>query len=58
MTTSLDEAMRDAYEQEHGYDQEVVCDSCRDALIVRFWEGEAVDKNELDCDCGGRLRVE
>jgi hypothetical protein len=58
MSLSSDEAMQDANELRHGYPQEVVCDTCRDALVVRFWEGEPISPDELDCPCGGRLRVE
>ena len=58
MTTTRDELERDAWESKHGVGQEVVCDTCRDALVVRFWEGEVCDADELKCSCGGRLRVE
>jgi hypothetical protein len=58
VSLSVDEAMQDAYELEHGYDQEVRCDNCQKSTFVRFWEGEAVYASDLDCDCGGRCRVE
>jgi hypothetical protein len=58
MTTTPDELLQDAYEEKHGYDQEVTCDNCPEVAVVRFWEGEAVYASDLDCDCGGRFRVE
>jgi hypothetical protein len=50
--------MKDAWEQEHGYNQEVFCDNCPESAVVRFWEGEAVYASDLDCECGGRFEVQ
>lgn len=58
MTTSVDEAMKDAWEQEHGYDQTVYCETCPESAVVRFWEDEAVYASDLECGCGGRFEVQ
>jgi len=52
MSTSLDDAMQDAHERTHGYDQEVVC-TCGDAWTIRCWEGEPTEDAALVCEtCG------
>ncbi len=53
MTTSLDEAMQDAHEQKHGYDQEVICD-CGEAWMVRFRDGEPANERFMTCDACGK----
>jgi hypothetical protein len=57
VSTSPTEAARDAYEQTHGYRQEVKCSTCGEVWTVRFLEGEAVHDDSLNCHCGGRGEV-
>lgn len=54
---SLHEAEQDAFEAEHGYEQEVRCCQCGEGFIRRFWEGEPIDESSMTCHCGGELEA-
>ena len=57
MTFSVDEALQDAHEAEHGYDQDVSCSDCGEAAIVRFRDGEPTDESAMRCHCGGEFEA-
>jgi hypothetical protein len=57
MTWCLAEAEQDAFETEHGYEQEVRCIQCGEGFIRRFWEGEPVNESSMTCPCGGAMEA-
>lgn len=57
MVGPAEDLYMDAWHSDESYDQEVVCEVCGDALIVRFAGTEPVDGNAMACHCGGGLRV-
>jgi|GEM_PF-4326640 len=57
MTFTLDEALQDAHEAEHGYDQDVSCVDCHRPGVVRFFDGEPAFEGAMACPCGGECEV-
>jgi len=57
VTFTLDEALQDAHEAEHGYDQDVTCTDCHRPGVVRFFDGEPADEASMACPCGGECEV-
>ena len=57
MATSVDDARREAEHQRFGCMQEVECTTCGSHWSVRFWEGEPVNEDAMECHCGGEGEI-
>jgi len=57
VTTSLDEALQDAWESNHPYVEEVRCPDCGKEVDVRFMDGEPIEGSLMRCPCGGEREI-
>ena len=57
MSSSDLQLKADAWEQTHGYPQEVKCSTRGEVWNAYFRDGEPVEDDSLNCHCGGRGEV-